>query len=255
MSDLNRDLTYFAQAIVQGREPSSQIDTQYTNYSLSTAVEVYRNNYLGNLHDALAGAYPVIKQLVGDDFFRLLGLRYLEQYPSRSANLHHYGAELADFLASFQPAQELAYLPDVATLEWACHVAYFENDEVPFDLNRLSQYPPEQYPRLIFRLHPAVRIVRSIYPLSAIWQAHQSGAASNFHIDLDSGASIALVSRIANIVQVVELSQAEAEWLQLIQAEKPLGISTETTLEQHPDFDLQNTLLKFVAQNILVDVR
>ena len=37
----------------------------------TVAMEVYRNNYHGNLHDTLAGAYPVIEQLVGKDFFRL----------------------------------------------------------------------------------------------------------------------------------------------------------------------------------------
>lgn len=252
---LNRELTHLAQTIVQSKEPSSQIDTYYANYSLGTAIEVYRNNYRGNLHDALAGAYPVIKQLVGDDFFRLLAMKFIEQYPSRSGNLHHYGAEMTAFVADFPPAQELKYLSDVATLEWACHVAYFEKDESLFDLNRLSQFSPEQYPHLVFRLHPAVRVVRSPYPISAIWQAHQPHADSNFHIDLDSGSCIALVSRIVDSAQVIELSEAEAEWLQDIQAGISLGISTEKTIEIHPDFDLQNTLLKFVAQNVLIDVR
>jgi hypothetical protein len=255
MSDLNHELVHFAQSIVQGVEPSSQIDAYYANYSLNTAIEIYRNNYQGNLQDALAGAYPVIKQLVGDDFFHLLGKNFKEQYPSLSANLHHYGAELASFLATFQPAQELEYLSDVASLEWACHVAYFEKDEGVFDLNRLSQFSPEQYPQLIFRLHPAVRIVRSIYPISAIWEAHQPQASSNFHIDLDSGACIALVSRKADKVEVNDLSKAEAEWIQLILAGNSLGTATVTTLEQFPDFDLQNTLLKFVTLNVLIDVR
>ena len=252
---LNRDLIHFAQTIVQCKEPSSQIDTQYENYSLCTAIEVYRNNYRGNLHDALAGAYPVIKQLVGDDFFRLLAMKFIEQYPSRSGNLHHYGAEMAIFVANFTPAQELIYLSDIATLEWACHVAYFEKDESLFDLNRFSQFSPEQYPNLVFRLHPAVRAIHSPYPINAIWQSHQPHSENNFHIDLNSGPCITLVSRHADIVQVIELSAAEAEWLEHIQAGNPLGTSTVTTLEHHPDFDLQNTLLKCVAQNVLIDVR
>jgi len=255
MPDYHLDLTHFAQTIVQGNEPSSQFDKHYENDSLSTAIDIYRNNYRGNLLDALAGAYPVIKKLVGDDFFRLLALKFIEQYPSLSANLHHYGTELAAFLATFQPAQELVYLPDVAALEWACHVAYFVKDESLFDLNSLSQFSPEQYPHLIFRLHPAVHLVRSTYPINSIWQAHQKYAASNFHIDLYSGPCIALVSRKADIVQIVELSNAEAEWLQLIQAENQLGTATVSILEQHPDFDLQNTLLKFVTNNVLIDVR
>jgi hypothetical protein len=255
VGNLNDELSRFARTIVQGAAPSSQIDTRYSNYPLSTAIEVYRNNYRGNLHDALAGAYPVIKQLVGDDFFRLLALRFIGQYPSRSANLHHYGAEMADFVANFESAKELVYLSDVAALEWACHTAYFADSETLFDLGRLAQMPPELYPDLIFRVNPSARIVRSRYPINAIWQAHQPGIDSDFHIDLNSGHCIALVCNKENWVQILELSDGEAEWLQLIQAETSLGASTAATLEHYPDFDLQATLLKLVMKNILIDVK
>jgi len=254
MSELNDALSGFARAIVRNEPPSPQIDTAYSGYSLDTAIEVYRNNYRGNLHDALAGAYPVIKQLVGDDFFRMLALRFIEQHPSRSANLHHYGAELADFVARFEAAKELVYISDTAALEWACHTAYFVKDEAMFDFHRLAQIPPEQHPNLIFLLHPATRIVRSPFPVYAIWQAHQPGADSDFHIDLNSGHCIALVCRKTDVVQVIELSEAEAEWLQFIQTGIPLGAATIATLERYSDFDLQTTLLKLVTHNVLIDV-
>jgi len=254
MSDLNDELSNFAHAIVQGIEPSSLVRTDYANYSLATAIEIYRNNYRGNLHDALAGAYPVIKQLLGDDFFRMMALNFIKQYASRSANLHHYGAELADFLTNFEAAQELVYLSDVASLEWACHTAYFENDASPLDLAQLAQFSPEQHPYLIFSVHPAARVVRSRYPINAIWQAHQPSASHDFHIDLDSGHCIAMSCRTDDEVQVVELLEAEAKWLQYIQTGEPLGTATNATLEHHPDFDLQTTLLKLVALNVLIDV-
>jgi hypothetical protein len=47
---LNDDLSDFARAIVRGEEPSSRIDTSSQNYSVAIAIEVYRNNYCGNLH-------------------------------------------------------------------------------------------------------------------------------------------------------------------------------------------------------------
>jgi hypothetical protein len=251
VAELNDDLTNFARAIVQSAEPAAQIETRYANYSGEVALEVYRNNYRGNLHDALAGAYPVIKQLVGDDFFRFMARKFVEQYPSRSANLHHYGVELADFLTGFAPARELAYLPDVAALEWACHVAYFAEDAELPTLDRLAQLSPEQYSGLQFHLHPACRIVRSPYPLGAIWHAHQPGAAADFHIDLDSGAAIVLVSRKEDRVQVSDLSAAEANWIARIQSGNPLGAATLDTLERYADFDLQATLLKLVGLHVL----
>jgi hypothetical protein len=251
--DLNDELAHFARAIIHGEELSSKINLNYSNYSGATAIEVYRNNYRGNLHDALAGAYPVIKQLVGDDFFRFMARKFIEQYPSRSANLYHYGVELADFVAIFTPAQELVYLSDVAALEWACHVAYFVADAAPLALDKLALIPPEQYSNLILCTHPACRIVRSRYPVAAIWRAHQSGADSDFRVSLESGSSIALVSRKEVAVQISELSEADADWLQRIQAGSSLGVATSATLERYPDFDLQATLLKLVAQTVLID--
>lgn len=253
MRDLNGDLSDFARAIVHGAEPSSQIDAGYANYSVAVAIEVYRNNYRGNLHDTLAGAYPVIEQLVGKDFFRLLTRKFIGQHLSRGGNLHHYGAEMASFVAAFEPAQELAYLPDVAALEWACHCAYFADDVATPDIAKLAQTPPELYAELVLHIQPSCYLVRSHYPIAAIWHAHQPGANSDFHIDLDSGPSNALVSRKDDVVLVSELTEADAAWLQAIQAGFPLGAATSTTLERHPDFDLQAALLSLVAQNVLTD--
>lgn len=249
MGDLSYELTRLAGAIVRGETVSAQLDSGYPNYSLATAIGVYRNNYCGNLHDALAGAYPVIRQLVGEEFFRFMARKYVERHASVSANLYHYGEHLAGFLAAFSPAQELVYLPDVARLEWACHTAYFASDEAVLELDRLAAVPAGHCPDLL--LATACQVVRSDYPLTAIWLAHQPDAGCDFHIDLAQGGSIALVSRLADVVLVSELSQAAADWLQHIQDGATLGVATAEALARHPDFDLQATLLVLVAQAAL----
>lgn len=254
MPALSDRLSEFAGAIVYGEGLPVQIETAYPYYSVSTAIDVYRNNYRGNLHDALAGAYPVTAQLVGGEFFRYLSRHFIAQHPSRSGNLHHYGAEMADFVSSFEPAGTLPYLPDVAALEWACHRAYFAEDAPTLDIARLAQIPSGQYPDLVLRTHSSCHLLRSRYPVVAIWHAHQPGAADDFQIDLDSGASIALVSRRDDVVIVNELSAADADWLQAIQGGTQLGEATAATLEQHPDFDLQAALLNLVAQGVLTDI-
>lgn len=253
MRNLNDTLADLANAVVRGDAPSPQITTAYPHYSADVAIEVYRNNYRGNLHDALAGAYPVILQLVGEDFFQLLARKFIEQYPSRSANLHHYGTELSDFIATFEPAQELGYLSDVAALEWACHVAYFAPDTTTLDLNKLAQIPPEEHQNLIFHIHPACQVVSSRFPVVAIWQAHQPGANSDFQIDLNSGPVIALVNRQNGKVKVGEIAGPEVDWLQSLQNRDPLGSATAATLERYPDFDLQAALLKLVNLSILTN--
>lgn len=274
MRDLNDELSDFARAIVRGGQASAQMDAHYPlpsplpqageggkeslrgyhiNYSVDVAIEVYRNNYRGNLHDTLAGAYPVIEQLVGKDFFRLLTRHFIGQHGSASGNLHHYGAEMADFIAGFEPAQGLPYLPGVAALEWSCHRAWFADDAATLDIARLAQLAPEHYADLLLHLQPSCHLICSRYPVAAIWHAHQPGAACDFHIDLDSGPCNALVSRKDNVVLVGELSGAEAVWLHAIQTGAALGEATAATLERHPGFDLQAALLNLVAQGVLSD--
>jgi len=255
MGELNDDLSSFARAIVQGDTPSQEIDTVYQNYSAATAIEVYRNNYRGNLHDALAGAYPIIEQLVGKDFFRLMTRKFIGLYPSHSGNLYHYGAEMASFAATFSPVQGLPYLSDVAALEWACHAAYFAEDAATLDIGKLSELLPEHYAGLVFLTHPACHVLDSNYPLVEIWDAHQPDKQCDFHIDLDSGASHALVSRVDDVVLVTELSDAEADWLSRIQAGTTLGEATSGTLARYPDFDLQGTLLNMVSKGALTDFK
>lgn len=251
MPALSNEIFGLAHAIVRGEELSPQVNTAYQNYSAAIAIDIYRNNYRGNLHDALAGAYPVTEQLVGKEFFRHMTRQFIGQHPPHSGNLHHYGAEMAEFIAAFESAQGLAYLPDVAALEWACHCAYFADDAATFDLGKLAQIPPEHYPDLI--LHTACTLVRSSYPVAAIWHAHQPGASSEFHIDLDSGPCNALVSRKDDVVQVSELTQADAAWLQMMQSGTALGIATAATQERYPEFELQAALLNLVAQDALTD--
>jgi hypothetical protein len=253
MSALHEILSEFAYAIVRGDEPSSRTAARYRNYSSEVAIEVYRNNYRGNLHDALASAYPVLEQLVGKDFFRLITRQYIGAHLSHSGDLHRYGAEMVEFLASFEPARGLVYLPDVAALEWACHRAYFADDAAALDLGKLARIPAEQYPELRLHTHPACRLVRSAYPIAAIWHAHQPGADSNFRIDLDAGACNALVSRKDDVVLVGEVSDAEAAWLGSIQRGASLDTATDGVLELHSDFDLRSTLLKLLQAGVLID--
>jgi hypothetical protein len=250
---LSDDLLGFSRAIVHGDELPPEVDSLYSKFAATTAIEVYRNNYYGNLHDALTGAYPVIEQLVGKDFFRRLTRAYIEQNISRSGNLHNYGEQMAAFVAEFLPAKQLVYLSDVAALEWACHRAYFAADAGTLDTGKLSRLEQEHYSNLVLVVHPACHVVRSGYPVADIWHAHQPGAPGDFHIDLDSGPCNALVIRIDDVVLVNELEDAVALWLSIIQSGTTLSDATAATLEKYPDFDLQAGLASLVAQGVFAD--
>jgi hypothetical protein len=178
---------------------------------------------------------------------------YIEQNPSRSGNLHHYGEQMAAFIAAFLPAKQLVYLSDVAALEWACHCAYFAADAGALDTGKLSRLEQGHYSNLVLVFHPACHVVRSRYPIAGIWHAHQPGAPADFHIDLDNGPSNALVIRKDDVVIVSELDEAEALWMSSIRTGTTLGDATAGTLERYPDFDLQASLSSLVSQGVFTD--
>jgi hypothetical protein len=253
MTAWSEDVARFADAIRGWVELDAEMAGPM-KYPLATALDIYRNNWRGNLHGALAGAYPVVQALVGAEFFRLMARAFIAAHPSRSGNLHRYGAEFGDLIAGFAPAGDLPYLADVARLEWACHLAYFAPDAEALDLSRLARMSPGDFAMLRLLLHPGCRVVRSDYPVASIWQAHQPGMPQDFRIDLDTGGETALVCRHHDEAGVHALSPAEAHWLEHIAAGAPLGAAVAATLAGHPDFDLQALLARLVALDALIDL-
>ena len=138
-------------------------------------VAVYRRNVLANLAGALASTYPVVRRLVGEAFFGEAARRHALAVPSASGDLNPYGATFGEFLARYEPARELDYLPDVARLEWALHQSDQAADAPAADPAALARVAPGDEGNVHLSLHPAARLVASPHPILAIWEANQPG--------------------------------------------------------------------------------
>jgi hypothetical protein len=135
---------------------------------------VYRNNVAVGLADALAAQFPLLRQLVGDAFFRDLAGVFLRAHPPRTPVMARYGEALPAFLESFDPVAHLGYLPDVARLEVAMRQSYHAADTAPVaDIGKLAQVAPE---RARLHLAPWLRLVRSEWPVWSIWAANTQGS-------------------------------------------------------------------------------
>lgn len=136
--------------------------------------DVYRNNVAAGLGRALEEGFPVVRAIVGQDFFAAMAQVFLRAHPPRSRRLWEYGADLPAFLAGFPPAQGLPYLPDVARLELALRESYHAADAVPLSAEAL-RLPPERMLAARPSLAPALRLLQSKWPLWSIWQFHHGG--------------------------------------------------------------------------------
>src|SRR5687767_8407646 len=169
----------------------------------AAGLAVYRGNAFGNWAQALAGAYPIVRKIVGEEFFEGLARAYARAHPSASGDLNEYGAALAEFVAVFPHTQDLPYLPDVARMEWLAHRAYYAADAKPFDVTGISHSNPQA---LRPRLAPASALLASDWPLARIWVVHQDDYAGEVAVDLRSGPNRILVHRPRWRVQVRALA-------------------------------------------------
>ena len=210
---------------------------------------LYRGNLAANWEQALANAYPVLKQLVGEEFFHGMAREYGRTVPSASGDLNLLGSHLADFLESFEPTQAYPYFPDVARLEWAAHRAYYAADVRPLLPASLSADALATTP---FRLRPGHALVASEWAIAEIWLAHQSRPASC--LATLARPCRALVFRPDWRVQVRELSLGEWAALAAVQAARPLASALEAGLDADPEFEPGTVLQAWLEQRLLADI-
>lgn len=138
---------------------------------------VYRNNVAVSLTAALETGFPVLRRLLGEEFFAAMAGIFLRAHPPQSRMMMLYGAEMPDFLSEFPPVAHLPYLPDVARLELALRASYHAEDRLALPSERLASLAPERFLAARPILAPALRLVSSHWPIHAIWRANtQSGA-------------------------------------------------------------------------------
>jgi hypothetical protein len=215
-------------------------------------IDVYRNNVFSNYRAALREVYPVVLALLGEPFFNRAADTYTSSHPSRSGDLNDFGGELSDFLAGWPPAASLAYLPDVARLEWAVERVFHAAESPSLDLTALAAVSQEALPELRFVLHPASRIVRSPYPILRIWQVNQAGFNGDQCVNLDAGGDAVLVIRRDATVDLERLSPGASTLLQALAADFTLAQAHARALEADPELDLTALLQHHVLSETLV---
>lgn len=192
---------------------------------------VYRNNIRSSLSRVLAEKYPVIQQLVGEDFFKFLAHEYYHTYPPTSPLVTRYGDALPVFLEGFEPVTAYPYLPDMARLEQYWLEAYHAPDATPMTPQDIIAAAGDDIAYLTFEFHPSVRLLASAYPVGSIWQTHQPDAKS---IDISgAGPENILIARPYNDVSNRVLTHAVFSALEALLT----GHTLEDAVEQAANID------------------
>ena len=242
----------FASAVLDAEAPVPPAIARKIGGVPSRRFAVYRNNVYAGLIDVLAGRFPVVARLVGEEFFRAMARLYVEREPPAAAVLIRYGASFPDFIAGFPPAAFVPYLSGIAALEWAWHSAYHAADTVPFPLQALAS-AADHAEDAALSLHPSLGIVRSPYPIVSIYELNlQGGDVPPTKV---SGAEDALVARPRLEVEIRRLPKGGAAFILALKEGSPIGEAAAIALREAPEFDLEANLAGLITSGAIIGLR
>ena len=274
-------------AISRSTAPAALADWARDGLHFGRGLQVYQANAGALAERALAAAYPVVAELLGLESFAQLARALWQQQPPTQGDVATWGAALAQLLAdaeggvdaqslpspSFPPSTPstpstpfppyLRYLPDVARLEWAVHLAACAADAAaaPGAFDRLADTDPAA---LWLQPRPGTALLQSLHPVASIWRAHQEeveevevvAATADRFADVRAAlargqAESALVWRQGWRVHVAALDASDAAFTHALLQGQTLGAAL-SGLSDRPGFDFEAWLVATLTRGWLL---
>jgi hypothetical protein len=139
-------------------------------------VGIYANAYFYRLHDVLKEDFPCIYTIIGDVDFHNLITGYLTEYPPTEPSVLHAGRHLPGYIQTTNDRNCgliscWPFLTDLARLERTCLEVFHGADAEVLEQAWLCTLPPDSWPSLRIRLHPAARLLDLEWQLDLLMAA------------------------------------------------------------------------------------
>ena len=205
---------------------------------------IYRNNLYHGLGETLGEAYPVVRRLVGNEFFMATARAFIAAHPPQEAILALYGEDFPAFLADFPPARTVPYLADMARLERARLEALHAADNLPLSPEALAVSQTE-FAAATLLPHPAMRIIASSYPIASLWRLNQASEVQPRQ--LEAVAETVMITRPALTVQMHLLTSAQAAFIRALADGKTVAESYVCASQPEAEFDVTTAMRLILA--------
>lgn len=213
------------------------------------AFAIYRNTAMKGCIDALQANYPAVTRLVGDEWLRAAAAVYARDALPAQPMLLEYGTDFADFLAQFEPAAELPYLPGVARLDrfWTeAHAAASEDTLAPAAVTALAS---GNFFRARLQPHAATRWAWfADAPIYTIWSRNRCDAVIDGDIEWQPEG--ALLTRPVDSVQWCALGRAGCVFLDTCSAGGTLADAAQAALAVQPDANLGRLMARLLEAGV-----
>jgi hypothetical protein len=244
------DQAEFRQALLDPTADRPEGLTDGRGNAAGRRFDVYRNNVAVSLTEALESAFPVVFKLLGERNFRILAGVFLRQHPPSSPLMMHYGQEMPDFLAAFEPTAKLGYLPDVARLELAMRESYHAADAAPLASESLESVLPETLMESSVGVAPSLRLIRSRWPIHAIWRFNTETDAPKPAMRPED----VLIMRAELDPEPHLLPSGGGALLAALIQNQTLSVALDAATAEAPGFDLSAVLTLLLAGGAIISI-
>jgi hypothetical protein len=221
--------------------------------SAEARVDIYANMYFYRIRDALKEDFPATLAVLGDDNFHNLVTGYLLEYPPTEPSISECGRYLAEYLRDHPLREGAPFVADLAKLERAIVEVFVGLDSDAVDPESLRATPPEDWPAMKLRIHPAAQILALEWRVSEILRAVEEDRPWK---PADRGAVKVLVWRRNACVFYRDLEHAEEDALEAASRGATFAEICDVVAvvadDQDPVAALNRMLARWLADGLLI---
>jgi len=212
-------------------------------------LRIYRHSSEAIHAGALRITYHAVLALVGEDYFDQTVRGYRRAHPSPSGNLQVFGARLAQYLETLPELHSLAYLPDVARLEWLRQESALAADGASTaHAPAMGSWGADESSRV--GLHPSIRLLASTHPVLTIWRYATQPTAGQLVLD-GEGEHVVLWRQEGEIAMAV-VDPASFTYIVSLAHGDSLGMACAAAQACDPGFDPATCLASLFRQELIV---
>jgi len=216
------------------------------NVTKEVRLHIYKNAYFQRLKEVIDNDHQILGLYLGDDLFDQMVEGYVKQYPSEVTSLRYYADYLPQFLNHCQPFSEHPILAELAHFERLLLTAFDAKDVDVFRLEHLKEVKENEWPTLVFRLHPSVQVAHYQFNTVESWQALKNQQAPQPPFVQPS--TWLLWRNVERLTEFRSLSEEELGLFQLIIKGEDFSTLCEYLVELSNGADVSQLAFEYLQQ-------
>lgn len=208
-----------------------------SNPAYAERLSVYVNNTFFGLLEVLQSIFPVTENLLGEEFFKHMVRGYIVQSPLGKGNALSIGEKFSNYLAPMAEQHNVAYVADVARIEWAKSHAYFADDAPIATLESITNAMQEN-PDCVLHLHPSSIVVHVCHNALDIMRAVENERIDDIAVAKQNHTILVWRNCVDDEPVLYSVPPIMGDFLQGCIAQNSFGNIMGTLSTQYPDSDM-----------------